>query len=254
MKPAVRAALAAAALVVLAAALAAGMRRLPPFGEYRGPYGTVLNAVAPRERHIPNVVTAVNFDYRGLDTLGEEFILFAAVSGLLLVLREDRKAVTSDALPSARPDDAEHTTEAATLFALPAIAVTIAFGLYMAAHPHLTPGGGFQGGAITAGFAAVIFIALGYGPFRRLCRHDVGEALEAIGAGAYAVVGVAALAVAGAFLANVLPLGTTGAFFSTGTIELINACVAVEVITGFVLMFAEFADETRVERADPEHA
>ena len=37
---------------------------------------------------VNNVVTAVLFDYRGLDTLGEATILFTAVSGVLTVLRE----------------------------------------------------------------------------------------------------------------------------------------------------------------------
>ncbi len=35
-----------------------------------------------------NVVTAILFDYRGLDTLGEATVLFSAVSGVLTVLRK----------------------------------------------------------------------------------------------------------------------------------------------------------------------
>ncbi|MFW6040452.1 MAG: hydrogen gas-evolving membrane-bound hydrogenase subunit E [Thermoplasmatota archaeon] len=38
-----------------------------------------------------NVVTAILFDYRGLDTLGEATILFSAVSGVLTVLRSIKK-------------------------------------------------------------------------------------------------------------------------------------------------------------------
>ena len=34
-----------------------------------------------RQRHATDVITAINFDYRALDTMGEEFILFAASSG-----------------------------------------------------------------------------------------------------------------------------------------------------------------------------
>ena len=34
-----------------------------------------------------NVVTAIVFDYRGFDTLGEATVLFAAVSGVLVTLR-----------------------------------------------------------------------------------------------------------------------------------------------------------------------
>ncbi|MFO8110327.1 MAG: hydrogen gas-evolving membrane-bound hydrogenase subunit E [Thermoplasmata archaeon] len=37
---------------------------------------------------VNNVATAILFDYRGLDTLGEATVLFAAVSGVLTVLRK----------------------------------------------------------------------------------------------------------------------------------------------------------------------
>src|SRR3954469_4160857 len=67
-----------------------GLAGLPDFGDYSGVYGETLNRVAVAERHATALVTAVNFDYRGFDTLGEEFILFAAVLGLALLLREQR--------------------------------------------------------------------------------------------------------------------------------------------------------------------
>jgi len=38
-----------------------------------------------------NVVAAVLFDYRGLDTLGEATILFTAVTGVLLLLRASKR-------------------------------------------------------------------------------------------------------------------------------------------------------------------
>ena len=71
----------------LAIMLLWGFGALPSFGSYHGPYGFVLNQVSVPERHITDVVTAVNFDYRGFDTLGEEFIFFAAVLGVALILR-----------------------------------------------------------------------------------------------------------------------------------------------------------------------
>ena len=64
-----------------------GFAGLPDFGDYRGPYGDILNRVAVPERSTTDVVTAVNFDYRGFDTLVEEFILFAAVIGVASILR-----------------------------------------------------------------------------------------------------------------------------------------------------------------------
>ena len=48
-----------------------GLLRLPHFGFYQGPYGNIINSVAVYERHVTNSVTAVNFDYRGVETIGE---------------------------------------------------------------------------------------------------------------------------------------------------------------------------------------
>jgi multisubunit Na+/H+ antiporter MnhB subunit len=38
-----------------------------------------------------NVVTAIVFDFRGYDTLGESFVLFTAVSGAAVILRKHKK-------------------------------------------------------------------------------------------------------------------------------------------------------------------
>lgn len=44
-----------------------------------------------REVAVNNVVTAIVFDYRGFDTLGEATVLFAAVVGVLAVFRKLRE-------------------------------------------------------------------------------------------------------------------------------------------------------------------
>src|SRR4029079_15717771 len=57
-------------LAGLLALLAWGLAGLPDFGDYQGVYGELLNRVAVPERSTTDVVTAVNFDYRGFDPLG----------------------------------------------------------------------------------------------------------------------------------------------------------------------------------------
>jgi multicomponent Na+:H+ antiporter subunit B len=225
---------------------------LPAFGHYAGPYGDVLNTAGPHERQIPNIITAVNFDYRGLDTLGEEYVFFAAVAGIALVLRGDRRRTTPKALASTRALHGPPATDAIRAFTALALAVTIAFGSYLAIHAAQTPGGGFQGGAILAGFAVLLFLGLGYPVLRKLAPQGPVEAVEAAGAGAYAAIGIATLVASGAFLKNVLPLGGEGQLFSAGTIPLINLCVGIEVCAGFCLLVLEFANETRVEEGEAE--
>jgi multicomponent Na+:H+ antiporter subunit B len=65
----------------LAAFFIWGLLGLPGFGHYPGPYGFIINRVALRQTHATGTVSAVNFDYRAFDTLGEEFILFTAAIG-----------------------------------------------------------------------------------------------------------------------------------------------------------------------------
>ena len=74
----------------LATVLLIGLRGLPPFGHYHGIYGLLLDRIEPKLRRATDIVTALNFDIRAFDTLGEEFILFASVAGVALLLRQMR--------------------------------------------------------------------------------------------------------------------------------------------------------------------
>ena len=80
--------------LVGAAGLAAfylwGLTGLPGFGNYPGPYGYIINRIAVAQTNATGVVSAVNFEYRGFDTVGEEFILFVAAAGVATVLRRLR--------------------------------------------------------------------------------------------------------------------------------------------------------------------
>ena len=55
----------------LAAVLLVGFHRLPHFGHAHELYGAVINRTEPTLRHATDIVTALNFDIRGFDTLGE---------------------------------------------------------------------------------------------------------------------------------------------------------------------------------------
>ncbi|MBO0768911.1 MAG: hypothetical protein J2O48_09535, partial [Solirubrobacterales bacterium] len=66
--------------VALAAVLALGLGGLPAFGHYHGVYGRRVAQIELGARHATDYVTALNFDLRAFDTLGEEFILFGSVT------------------------------------------------------------------------------------------------------------------------------------------------------------------------------
>jgi multisubunit Na+/H+ antiporter MnhB subunit len=60
-----------------------------PFGEVgKAPMDDYYIENAQQERQVNNLVTAVVFDYRGFDTLGEAAVLFTAVCSVLVVFRK----------------------------------------------------------------------------------------------------------------------------------------------------------------------
>ncbi|HEX3325979.1 MAG TPA: MnhB domain-containing protein [Actinomycetota bacterium] len=222
---------------------------LPDFGHYRGPYGDIINRVATPERHLTDTVTGVNFDYRGFDTINEEMILFAAVVGLTIILRAQRDEQESQGDEDhARWRIAPHTSDSIRVLGLLLVGPIVLFGIYIVIHAHLSPGGGFQGGVILATALLHVYLAGEYVTAKRLTPEAVIEATEATGAGGFVVIGLAGLIFARWFLENFFPLGTTGQLISAGTIPLINVSVGLAVTAGFVLILAEFMEQTVVLR------
>ena len=227
----------------LAVVLTAGIAGLPDFGEYSHRYGLVLNEVAVRERHATNVVTSIVFDYRGFDTLGEEFILFGAVMGVALLLRAQREEEERPPHDAAPHRELPHDSDAVRELSLGLVAPAFLFGLYVVAHGALSPGGGFQGGVVLATAPLLMYLGGEHRGLQRLTPETLVELGEGSGAGAYAVIGAIGLAAAGTFLFNFLPLGTRGSLLSGGTIPLINGAVGVAVAAGFVLLLSEFLEQ-----------
>jgi multicomponent Na+:H+ antiporter subunit B len=215
------------------------MLDMPAWGHYRGPYGDVISKVVVYERHATDSVNAINYDYRAIDTLGEEFILFTAVLGVMLLLRREEKPESSGKLLS----DSRVLSLTVQAVAVPAVLMTVIFGFYIGLHGQLTPGGGFQAGVILATASFLIYLTQNTKAFVRITSHPVIEFMEALGAGGYALIGIAPLAFGVPFLTNILPLGKTGDVFSSGTIALISACVGVEVTAAFLVVAYTYLEE-----------
>jgi multicomponent Na+:H+ antiporter subunit B len=240
----------------LGAVYCAGARNMPAWAEYRGPYGDVIASLAVFERHATDTVNAITYDYRGFDTLGEEFILFSAVTGVMLLLRPEKaeqkkRNEESNENPQSF-QDAAALSETVQVFTTALFGFSVLFGVYIAAHGQLTPGGGFQGGVIIAAAPMLLYIAENTDAFRRIVSHPIVEFFEGFGASLYALIGFLALLAGAPFLTNVLPLGQTGDVFSSGTIGLISTCVGVEVAAAFILVTYEYLREILSRERDQE--
>ena len=114
------------------------------------------------------------------------------------------------------------------------------FGAYVIMHWHLTPGGGFQGGAVAASAVALLAITFGFERWKRIkgslsLLEDVG----AIAFVALAFLGIGytffrnVLAGAGGLFGTPVPFGPNPGWLNTGgTLPLMNWAVGLKVIAG----------------------
>lgn len=226
----------ALSLVALGGFLLWALAGLPAFGDYHGAYGRILDRVAVAQRHASNVVGAVTFDYRGFDTLGEEFILFSSVMGVAFILRGELKIKDQSPLDPI-------TNEAVRVVGALSAPLVVLAGLWLAAYGYVTPGGGFQGGVAIAAGGALLWVSSTYRNYNRLTPAPLFDAIEGFGASAYVLIGLVGLGLDGAYLTNFLPLGKSGTLASAGSIGLLNWAAALEVAAANFLLFREFFQE-----------
>ncbi|MFG2602624.1 MnhB domain-containing protein [Streptomyces sp. NPDC048514] len=220
----------------MAALLVAACLDLPDFGGRRHPYGD--RAVqASLDRRIANTIASVNFDQRAYDTLGEMSILFAAVLGCVVLLRQTRDEHRAPPEPAA-------VARPVRRYALIALPVALVTGLYVIANGQLSPGGGFQGGVLAATALHLLYLGADYAALERVRPLGAFETTDALAVASFVVLGLASVLAGTAFLANtLLPYGTFGTLSSGGSVPLLNAAVGMEVASAVVVLIANFLDQ-----------
>lgn len=180
-----------------------------------------------------NIVTAIIVTYRGLDTLGEVTVLFLTAAIVGLVLAQGKRE--TDAEQRALPPAGELLLTGTRLL----LPLMLLFGAYVFIHGHLTPGGGFQGGAI---LASAILLLLLSNPLQRF-SHRLIAVVESIAGVAFVFIGLFGVVLAGGFLDNrILPIGNFGELFSAGAIPLIYSFVGLKVGAEFSSMLVSLAE------------
>lgn len=218
---------------------------LPHFGDPTSLYGQTVNAIAPSMRNVSNMVAAVNFDVRGLDTLGEESMLLCAVTGAVILLRGSRGESDADRASQVAGRPVVERTEAVVLFARSSVTLILLFGLYVILHGTVTPGGGFQGGVIMASGLLLLYLSDGYAVWRELVPSPAMALIEGGGAFLFVLAAAVPLALGYAALQNILPLGRFRDLYSGGLIIIVNFAVGCSVLGSFALLMLEFMEETR---------
>ncbi|MDD4881263.1 MAG: MnhB domain-containing protein [Gallionellaceae bacterium] len=183
-----------------------------------------------------NIVTAIIVTYRGLDTLGEVTVLFLAASIVGLVLTHRQKHDPRPGQPARTRAPVGELLTTGTRFLVPLI---LLLGVYVFMNGHLTPGGGFQGGAIIASGILLLLLA---DPLKHF-SHGLISAVESLAGLFYILLGLVGLVLAGGFLDNrILPAGELGALISAGAIPLIYSLIGLKVGAEFSSMLASLSE------------
>lgn len=218
---------------------------MPGLGDHPAKLGAIINHLAPAARHVANAISAVNFDFRGFDTIGEEFMLVAAVTGTVVLLRGSRGEDLEDRPGTVEERRIIRRDEGMVLICRILAPIVLVNGIYVSLHATTTPGGGFQGGVICASAFLLVYFGEGYRPWRAVARSRLMDALEASGALLFILTAALPWFKGLPFATNVLPLGDMKSALSGGSMVVENIGVACAVTGSFVLIFIEFLEETR---------
>ena len=216
--------------MVFAAVMLLTVANLPPYGADDAP---TVNEVAERyvekgteETGAVNTVAGMILDYRAFDTLGESFVLFTAMCAVTVLMNLRGKHRHFRMETETVDYHVDPIVRTMCKFVIPVILV---FGIYILLNGHLSPGGGFSGGAILA--SAFIIFAMVWGEERasRTIRVPVIKGVTLCALGFYALSKTYSFFTGANHLHSIISPGVPGRILSAGLILPLNVAVGFVV-------------------------
>ena len=228
--------------VVLVALLLVMVSYLPPVGDPANPANNEVTAKyiedGMQDTGAVNIVTGMILDYRAFDTFGESNVLFVATCTVLILMRDDKKKEQKRVIRKKQYEPkSDIILQKVTAVLFPIIVI---FGIYVILNGHLSPGGGFSGGAIIG--AALILYTNVYG-FEKTEKFFTEKTYKWVSFSAltfYCLAKSYSFYMGAHHLESGIPLGTPGDIISAGLILPLNICVGLVVACTMYAFFALF--------------
>ena len=185
-----------------------------------------------------NMVTNMILCYRGFDTFGETCVLFIAATCVIVLLRKNEEEIENlketDWKYEPKPDA---ILQMVTRILVPVIFL---FGFYIILNGHLSPGGGFSGGA-TIGAGLILYVTtFGFHKMQRFFDEKTYDRVKVGALSLYSVTMIYYFYTGANMIKSVIPSGTPGNILSGGMILPINIFVGLEVACTMYCFFALF--------------
>jgi len=243
------------AVVITGSILLYGVTDFPAFGDPKSPASAGVPGSESASQYfitesygdtkVPNLVTSVLADYRGYDTMFETVVIFAAGMAIFAILRVvgDEKDSRKKRVEENTFTNGDHSRIIVGTTCRIVVPVIQLFALYVIAHGHHSPGGGFQGGVILG--ASFIILAL---------SDHLNAALRRFSEKSYTIIAVVGILIYAAFGvvaqllgANFLDYGVLQPLLFTDGPEMArsHSMLGVEIGVAFTvtaIMFAIYAN------------
>ena len=229
--------------------------KTPPFGVVDAPTN---NEVAQKyiedgleDTGATNIVAGMILDYRAFDTLGESSVLFTAVMAVIILLKKDedkKKEMTrKQEIEEAFREKEEELNDKYRDVILKKTAGIIApfimmFGIYVVLNGHISPGGGFSGGAIIGAGLILISQAFGSKRTKKFFNFKVFTIITSGALLSYAALKTYSFYTGSHHMETGVPHGIPGAILSSGFILPLNIFVGLIVactMFGFYSLFSK---------------
>lgn len=189
-----------------------------------------------------NTVAGMILDYRAFDTFGESTVLFAATAAVLFITLSKHTKEWTERGPFANPSTDLIFQHIGKLL-LPMIFV---YGIYVVLNGHLSPGGGFSGGAVLGGGLILASSMFGQKRLTRVLNTNVTNGLSVACLLAYAAMKSYSFYTGANHVGWEIPKGTPGDIISSGFILPLNICVGIIVactMFSFYSLFSQVEEE-----------
>ena len=192
-----------------------------------------------QETGATNIVSGMILTYRAFDTFGETNVLFIATCCVMVLLMVDDAILKKQELKNDRRFEPKNDVilQKVAFVLCPIIFI---FGIYIILNGHLSPGGGFSGGAIIGAGLILYVSAFGFKKTEHFFNEHVYKAAKITALLMYGLIGTYFYITGANGIENHIPLGIPGHILSSGIILPINICVGLEVACTMYAFYALF--------------
>ena len=187
-----------------------------------------------------NIVSGMILTYRAFDTFGETNVLFIATCCVMILLMLDEAILKKLEAGSGdrRFEPKNDAILQGTAFVL--CPIIFIFGIYIVLNGHISPGGGFSGGAILGAGLILYTSAFGFTKTQKFFDEHVYKVAKITALCMYGIIGSYFYITGANGIENHIPLGQPGHILSGGIILPIDICVGLEVACTMYAFYALF--------------